>query len=178
MGLPWAWQAASTPSQPSARRQPPTATSTCIGRRLASPVANGPAGRGSGAPRGWSWAVQLVAGAVVVGLVGRALLRNWSQFRSLHFEVALRPGWIALSVLLVFAPYALQVQSWRQILAGWSQHLSYPRALKIWLLVNLGRYVPAKVWSVPGPLVLPHPAGVHPSAPPPPALPLQPPPAR
>jgi glycosyltransferase 2 family protein len=105
-------------------------------------------------------AVQLVAGAIVAALVGRALLRNWSEFRSLHVVVVLRPGWIALSVLLVFTTYALQVQSWRQILAGWSQRLSYPRALKIWLLVNLGRYVPGKVWSVAGLMVLAQRAGV------------------
>lgn len=127
---------------------------------MAGPIANPPVGQGSGAPRGWILAVQLVAGAVVAGLVGRALLRNWSEFHSVHVEVVLRPGWIALSVLLVFATYALQVQSWRQILAGWSQRLSYPRALKIWLLVNLGRYVPGKVWSVAGLMVLAQRAGV------------------
>ena len=104
--------------------------------------------------------MQLVAAVIVAALVGRALLRNWSEFRSLHVAVALQPGWIALSVLFVFVTYALQVQSWRHILAGWSQHLSYARALKIWLLVNLGRYVPGKLWSVAGLMVLAQRAGV------------------
>ncbi|HYK82122.1 MAG TPA: lysylphosphatidylglycerol synthase domain-containing protein [Gemmatimonadales bacterium] len=104
--------------------------------------------------------MQVAAGAVVAVLVGRALVRNWSEFRSLHIALHLRPGWITLSILTVFVTYALQVESWRRILAGWSQQLSYDRALKIWLLVNLGRYIPGKVWSVAGLMVLAQRAGV------------------
>ena len=116
---------------------------------------------GSGIPRAWVWAVQGGVGAVVAALVWRAIGRNWDQFRSLHVPLALRPTWIALSVLVVFATYAMQIESWRRILAGWQQRLSYGRAARIWLLVNLGRYVPGKVWSVAGLIVLAQRAGVE-----------------
>ncbi|PYP14971.1 MAG: hypothetical protein DMD52_11870 [Gemmatimonadetes bacterium] len=59
---------------------------------------------------------------------------------------------------------ALQIESWRRILAGWAQRLAYGRAARIWLLVNLGRYVPGKVWSVAGLVVLAQRAGVAPWA--------------
>jgi len=111
-------------------------------------------------PGPWVWAVQLTVGAVVALLVGRALVRNWSEFRSLHVAIAFQPGWLALSVLAVFATYAIQVESWRRVLAGWAQRLPYARALRIWMLVNLGRYVPGKIWSVAGLMVLAQRAGV------------------
>jgi uncharacterized membrane protein YbhN (UPF0104 family) len=57
--------------------------------------------------------------------------------------------------------YALQIASWRCILAGWAQSLPYARAARIWLVVNLGRYVPGKVWSVAGLIVLAQRAGVE-----------------
>src|SRR5256886_12793218 len=81
-------------------------------------------------------------------------------FRS-HVSLAPRPGWIALSALVVFLTYAIQVESWRRVLAGWAQHLSYGRAARIWLVVNLGRYIPGKVWSVAGLVVLAQRAGVE-----------------
>jgi uncharacterized membrane protein YbhN (UPF0104 family) len=110
--------------------------------------------------RGLVWGVQIFAAAVVAAMVWRGIARNWSEFRSLHVSLALKPGWIALSVLLVFLTYALQIASWRRILAGWAQPLAYGRAARIWLLANLGRYVPGKVWSVAGLIVLAQRAGV------------------
>jgi uncharacterized membrane protein YbhN (UPF0104 family) len=107
------------------------------------------------------WAVQVVVAGIVAVMVWRAIARDWDQFRSLHVALAPRPGWIALSVLATFATYAIQIESWRRILAGWSQRLSYTRAARIWLLVNLGRYVPGKIWSVAGLIVLAQRAGVQ-----------------
>ncbi len=106
------------------------------------------------------WSIQIVVAAVVAVMVWRAIARNWDEFRSLHVALALKPGWIALSTFVVFAAYAMQIESWRRVLAGWAQRLSYGRAARIWLLVNLGRYVPGKVWSVAGLIVLAQRAGV------------------
>lgn len=107
------------------------------------------------------WSLQLAIAAVVAWMVWAAIVRNWSQFRSLHIRLALGPGWILLSALVVFLTYAIQVQSWRRVLAGWAQHLPYTRAARIWLVVNLGRYIPGKVWSVAGLVVLAQRAGVE-----------------
>jgi glycosyltransferase 2 family protein len=97
-------------------------------------------------------------------MVWGTIIKNWSEFRSLDVSLHPRPAWIALSVLAVFLTYAIQVQSWRRVLAGWAQRLSYGRAARIWLVVNLGRYIPGKIWSVAGLVVLAQRAGVEPWA--------------
>jgi len=107
------------------------------------------------------WLAQLVIAGVVVAMVWRTFAANWREFTSLHVALAPKPGWIALSVLAVLATYAIQIESWRRILAGWGQRLAYGRAARIWLLVNLGRYIPGKVWSVAGLIVLAQRAGVE-----------------
>src|SRR5207302_1459651 len=114
------------------------------------------------AVRKWLWwALQLAVASVVARMVWGAIVKNWGEFRSLHVSLAPRPGWIALSALVVFLTYAIQVESWRRVLAGWAQHLSYGRAARIWLVVNLGRYIPGKDGSVAGLVVLDQRAGVE-----------------
>jgi uncharacterized membrane protein YbhN (UPF0104 family) len=100
--------------------------------------------------RRWLWVVQGLVTLAVVAFVGRALARNWDQFRSLHVTLTIGPGWIAGSVLMVLLTYVMQVESWRRILAGWGQRLGFRAAARVWSLANLGRYVPGKVWSVAG----------------------------
>jgi len=118
--------------------------------------------RPPGSPaRRWLWVVQGLVTLAVVAFVGRALARNWDQFRSLHVTLTIGPGWIAGSVLMVVLTYAMQVEAWRRILAGWSQGLTFRAAARVWSLANLGRYVPGKVWSVAGLVVLARQAGVE-----------------
>ena len=112
-------------------------------------------------PKRLLWAVQLVAAAVVVVMVGRSVAHNWDRFRSAQLTLALRPGWLALSVALLAIVSALQIESWRRILAGWAQSLPYAAAARIWFLANLGRYVPGKVWSVAGMVVMAQREGVQ-----------------
>src|SRR2546422_7201539 len=52
--------------------------------------------------RRWLWAIQGLVTLAVVAFVVRSLARNWSEFRSLHVTLAIAPGWIAGSVVLVF----------------------------------------------------------------------------
>jgi hypothetical protein len=112
--------------------------------------------------RRWVWAVQAVVTLAVLWFVGRSIARNWAQFRSLHVVLAIQPGWIALSAALVLVTYAMQIESWRRIIGGWDQHIGFRPAARAWSLANLGRYVPGKVWSVAGLVVLARQAGVDP----------------
>jgi glycosyltransferase 2 family protein len=66
--------------------------------------------------------------------------------------------------LAVFLSYAFSVEAWRRVMAGWSQQVPYWRSTRIWLVANLGRYVPGKVWSVAGLVILAERAGVAPWA--------------
>jgi uncharacterized membrane protein YbhN (UPF0104 family) len=112
--------------------------------------------------RRWLWAVQGLVTLAVLAFVGRSIARNWSEFRSLHVTLTIAPAWIAGSVLLVLLTYAMQIESWRRILAGWGQRLAFGPAARTWSVANLGRYVPGKVWSVAGLVVLAQRAGVAP----------------
>ncbi|TLY49117.1 MAG: hypothetical protein E6K55_13495, partial [Gemmatimonadetes bacterium] len=111
--------------------------------------------------RRWLWAVQGLITLAVVAFVARSIARNWSEFRSLHVALTLAPGWIVAAVATVCVTYVMQIESWRRILAGWGQRLAFGPAARIWTLANLGRYVPGKVWSVAGLLVLAQQAGVR-----------------
>ena len=106
------------------------------------------------------WALQLAVAGVVAWMIWTAVARNWSQFRSLHVSIAPRYGWIALSVLVLLLSFVSSVEAWRRILGCWEQRLRFPVAIRIWLLANLGRYIPGKVWSVAGLVVLAQRAGI------------------
>ena len=93
-------------------------------------------------------------------MVGRVVARNWEQFRSLNLHLEIHPGWLALAGLAVFLTYAIQVESWRRVLAGWGQRLPFGPAARTWCLANMGRYVPGKVWSVAGLVFLAQRVGV------------------
>jgi uncharacterized membrane protein YbhN (UPF0104 family) len=110
--------------------------------------------------KAWLWSVQAVAAGLVALFLGRALVRHWGEFRAIDLRLELRPGWLALSTVAVLATYVLQVASWRTVLRGWGQPLALTSAARIWCLANLGRYVPGKVWSVAGLVVLAQRAGV------------------
>jgi uncharacterized membrane protein YbhN (UPF0104 family) len=111
--------------------------------------------------RRWVWAAQITVAVVVAIIVWQSLARNWAAFRALHLSLAVRPLWVAGSALLVLATYAVQIESWRRILAGWGQRISFGAAARAWSLANLGRYIPGKVWSVTGMMVLAQRAGVQ-----------------
>lgn len=86
--------------------------------------------------------------AVTFGFIGYALLRQWSDVEVAARAVEIRWGWILAASLVVMGTYAVLIQSWRMLLAGWGGHLSYPTAVRIWTIANLGRYLPGKVWSI------------------------------
>ena len=113
---------------------------------------------------GWLRAGKVVATILVLALVARSLERNWVAFQSVQVALDAKIGWLAASVAVVFLTYAIQIESWRRMLRGWEQRLPYGQAARAWALANLGRYVPGKVWSVAGLVVLAERAGVRRSA--------------
>jgi glycosyltransferase 2 family protein len=109
----------------------------------------------------WRVALQVIVAVVVLVLVARTVADNWRSYRSLTFALDLQPGWLLLSLASLAVVAALQIESWRRILAGWAQSLRFLAGARIWFLANLGRYVPGKVWSVAGMVVLAEQEGVQ-----------------
>lgn len=99
-------------------------------------------------PRRIFLAAQLVAAAIVVVFVGRALASQWSAFQSTPLEA--HPHWWALAIsgAIVLGVYGLLVQTWRVLLVEAGESLSFWRAARIWSVSNLWRYVPGKLWQI------------------------------
>lgn len=115
-------------------------------------------------PRWWLRTLKVVLGIVVALFVWRALETNWDAFRSLEMSFHFAPPWILASLALTLVTYAIQIGSWRAVLDGWRQRIPFGAAARAWCLANLGRYVPGKVWSVAGLVVLARGAGAAPGA--------------
>ena len=93
-------------------------------------------------------AVRLTLLVVTFGFIGWALHRQWAEVERAARSLDLRWPWIMAASGIVLATYALLIQSWRLLLAGWGGSLRYGTAVQIWTVSNLGRYVPGKVWSI------------------------------
>jgi hypothetical protein len=118
----------------------------------------GPVGR----RRLWRLA-QFAAGILLVGLAARAIIINWQSLRAQPLEWRLSPAWIAASILVIFAAYAVLIEAWRRVVLSMGERLPFGTAARIWFLASLGKYIPGKVWAVAGAAVLAQRAGVDPA---------------
>src|SRR6478672_12352886 len=110
------------------------------------------------------WRVlQFVVGALLVALAVRSIIRNWESLRAQSLDWQLSPATIALSVLTVFAAYAILIEAWRRVVLSMGERLPFLTAVRIWFLASLGKYIPGKVWAIAGAAVLARRAGVDPS---------------
>jgi hypothetical protein len=112
----------------------------------------------------WIRAVGWVVALAIIFLAGRSVVRNWEQLRNQPLDWHLQPGWIVLSVLVVWLMYGLLIIAWRRMLAGWGQELRGWTAARIWTVSSLGKYIPGKVWAVAGMALMSREAGIEPWA--------------
>jgi glycosyltransferase 2 family protein len=110
--------------------------------------------------RGWIRLAQGLIGLSIVLFAVRSLVRNWDQLRTQPLVWQIRPGWLVLSLLVVWLIYALLILAWRTMLIGWGQRLDGWTAARIWTVSSLGKYLPGKVWAVAGMALLARRAGV------------------
>jgi uncharacterized membrane protein YbhN (UPF0104 family) len=113
-------------------------------------------------PRLWR-GLQFIAGALLVGLAIQSIAANWQSLRTQPIEWHLSTGWIAASVTVVFASYAILIEAWRRVVLSMGERLAFWPAVRIWFLASLGKYIPGKVWAVAGAAVLAQRAGVEPT---------------
>ncbi len=113
---------------------------------------------------GWVRLAQWLVGLAIIAFAARSLLRNWEALRAQPLRVELSAGWLAVSVLLVWAMYAVLIIAWRTMLAGWGQRLDGWSTARIWTVSSLGKYLPGKVWAVAGMALMAQRLGVAPWA--------------
>lgn len=90
-----------------------------------------------------------VAGALVMVLAFGflvALVRSqWSELQS--YEWQLTSAWGGLAAAGLAAAWLVEIQIWRTILRSLGGHLSYRRAVQVWFLSNIIRYIPGNIWQ-------------------------------
>ncbi|OYV71923.1 MAG: hypothetical protein B7Z72_05910, partial [Gemmatimonadetes bacterium 21-71-4] len=69
---------------------------------------------------------------------------------ALDLAAQVRPRWrlVAASSALVFATYAVLIQTWRVVLREIGGELSFGEAAYVWLVANLARYLPGSLWQI------------------------------
>ncbi len=110
--------------------------------------------------RGLLWLLQGALAVLVGVLLVRAIARHWDEYRALDFPIQLRVGWVLAAAGTVLGTYVLLIAAWRLVVVGWGERLPFGRAVRVWTVSNLGRYLPGKVWSVAGLAVLAQREGV------------------
>lgn len=101
------------------------------------------------APRKVIWrVVQLVFLLVALAYTAVQLRNNWNEVKTSAADLHPNWLWIVASSAVVVATYAFLIQSWRTLIAGEGSSLRFLVAARIWLIANLGRYIPGKVWSI------------------------------
>jgi hypothetical protein len=101
-----------------------------------------------------------VLGILILAFVVRSFWRNWQELQAQPIEWTFRPLPAVASVGVVWLMYAMLIEAWRRMLAGWGEHLSPMHAARIWVVSSLGKYIPGKVWAVAGMALMARDAGV------------------
>ncbi|HUF30984.1 MAG TPA: hypothetical protein VMM77_10060, partial [Gemmatimonadaceae bacterium] len=100
------------------------------------------------ARRQFVWGAQVVLAVAVVWFAVDRLRGQWGDVAAT--AASLDPRWtiITASAVVVLLTYALLIQTWRVVVSGWGERLTYADAARIWTVSNLGRYLPGKVWQL------------------------------
>jgi hypothetical protein len=105
-----------------------------------------------------------VIAAVVLWFAYRALRGSWSELRRQPLPAGVDWEWVGASTASFAAAYLVLIQTWRAILASWEARLPFVPAARIWMVSNLGRYVPGRFWHIAAMGVLAQRVGLSPVA--------------
>jgi uncharacterized membrane protein YbhN (UPF0104 family) len=108
--------------------------------------------------------VQLALTVLVTWLILEQLGPEFGEMaRSEAGLVSLRWGWIAAACVLLAAGYAMSAWIWgRMVRDLGGPRLAAADAVRIYLVANLGRYIPGKFWQIAGLALLAREKGVPP----------------
>lgn len=112
----------------------------------------------------WRRVVRTVLQLALLLFLSGYLYVNWDDYEHAFAQSAPDWGVLTLSSLLVLVAYAVLIQTWRQVVVAWGEHLTFPAAMRIWFVSNLGKYVPGKVWAIAAMGTLAQEQGISPAA--------------
>lgn len=90
--------------------------------------------------------LRLLFGSCVVGFVAVAVIQSWSEVRT-SLE-AISPVELVLAEALVLAGLAISVQTWRCALRELGSQMRFASAARVYLVGQLGKYVPGSFWAL------------------------------
>ena len=89
--------------------------------------------------RSAAWRIaQWIAGIAIVAFAARHLITSWNDVASRPLAWQVRPLLLAGSAACIWLMYALLVQAWRVMLAGWGDRLPLRAAARLWTVSSLG----------------------------------------
>jgi len=90
--------------------------------------------------------LKLTVAAVVLYFIAIKFIENWSEVRS--FEWRLDYFQVIISIALHLVTFLLFSKVWCWLMRSYGHTVAVKHAFKIAYLLNLGRYVPGKIWPV------------------------------
>lgn len=112
----------------------------------------------------WWRALQAALVVLIVWKAWRSMGFEWPAIKDAWQQTTFRIAPLALSALVVLVSYAVLIETWRQVVAAWGGHLSFPAAARIWFVSNLGKWIPGRIWQITAMGALSQRAGVSPVA--------------
>ena len=111
--------------------------------------------------RQWRMAAQAIVTLLVVAFLVRSVAPDWAATRGAMAELDLRPGWIVLSMVLVWLMFAGLIEGWLRVVKGWGERVPWLTGARIWILSSFGKYLPGRVWAIAGMAVMSERAGIR-----------------
>ena len=98
-----------------------------------------------------AWVGALKALILIAALiwVGKMVVDSVNAVQRGDLALTVRPGWLILSGVIVFANYCLLIASWLYILAGLSgSRIPFLVGARIWFVSQLSQLLPGRVWGI------------------------------
>lgn len=104
--------------------------------------------------------LQVVAALAIVALATLTVVRDWDRVRNESIVWAFDWWRIVASLVVTWLMYLMLIHAWRAVLLTWGEALPWWRAVRIWFVSSLGKYVPGKLWALAAMAVMAERAGV------------------
>jgi uncharacterized membrane protein YbhN (UPF0104 family) len=106
----------------------------------------------------WRW-LAVVLTITALGFVAAQLVQGWEAIRTYPWQW--HPGYLILSFIGAQAGYLVLTRAWRSVLRAISIRLAASTAYWVFILSNLGRYIPGRVWQVGAAALFARSLGLH-----------------
>ncbi|MBN2788946.1 MAG: flippase-like domain-containing protein [Candidatus Delongbacteria bacterium] len=96
---------------------------------------------------------------IVLFFVVKNIIDNFSNIKEINIS-DLNYGFILPALIVSVISMFIPVFAWKYLLGTLGSDLKLSKAVRIWFISNLGRYIPGKVWQISGLIVLSNKEGV------------------